>query len=115
MELMEATSIAIIQLLAEAGSFLPHHTTVGGIRIYLHHVIWVFYTNGNWAKDKLDHKDGNVFNSKIANLREATNLQNFWNQRLFSSNNSGVSGVHWNKRSEKWYVRIVVNILNLFG
>lgn len=45
-----------------------------GVRYYSHHIIWL-YLNGYMPK-KLDHWDGDEFNNRPHNLREATQSQN---------------------------------------
>jgi hypothetical protein len=54
----------------------------------------------------IDHIDGNQLNNRIENLRAATKSQNAYNTRMFVSNTSGAKGVHWDKRSGKWMVRV---------
>lgn len=61
-------------------------------KLRAHRVIWaVVY--GDWPADLIDHKDGDVKNNKIQNLRLATNSQNQQNKK-FSSNKSGFKGVY---------------------
>ena len=57
----------------------------------VHRVIWKLV----YGKEPylLDHKDGNGFNNKLENLREASVADNSKNLFLHDSNKSGVSGV----------------------
>jgi hypothetical protein len=57
----------------------------------------------------VDHKDRNGLNNKRGNLRLATVAQNQHNKNLASNNTSGVTGVYWNKREQKWTARIKRN------
>lgn len=69
----------------------------------LHRVVWALAT-GDWPKSCLDHIDGNVGNNALANLREATQVEN----RRNSSRKGGSSkftGVTWHKTAKKWVAR----------
>lgn len=61
--------------------------------------------------DKLiiDHKDRNTFNNLIKNFNLVTPLENAQNSSLRKDNTSGVKGVHFNKRTNKWIARIQFN------
>ena len=64
------------------------------------------------AKDGqiVDHIDGNGLNNQRGNLRICSNSENILNVReLQSRNSSGVSGVNWCKREEKWFARVQVS------
>ena len=56
----------------------------------------------------VDHINGNPQDNRIVNLREATSSQNAHNQRLRSTNSSGVKGVCWYPRYGMWRGQIVV-------
>ena len=53
-----------------------------------------------------DHIDGDGLNNRRANLRNATCAQNNSNKKLRSDNTSGLLGVSWHKRDEKWAAQI---------
>jgi HNH endonuclease len=89
-------------LAAKAGDLLPWHTKINGIDLLLYHIIWVFARNGKWAENEIDHKDGNDRNNKIFNLRDGTQSQNLMNQKMRSNNTSGVTGVYWNEKKQRW-------------
>ena len=74
----------------------------------LHRIIWLWMT-GKFPEDQTDHKNHIRSDNHWKNLREATRLQNGKNQRLRSDNTSGVCGVSWENRYEKWWARITVN------
>ena len=59
--------------------------------------------------DHITHGTMNFIDNRKCNLRLATRSQNNINQSLNSSNTSGVKGVCWYKRSQKWNARIKVN------
>ena len=56
-----------------------------------------------------DHIDGNGLNNRRENLREATAAQNSYNRGAQSNSTSGLKGVSWHKRDQKWRASIVVN------
>lgn len=58
---------------------------------------------------QVDHIDRNLLNNYESNLREATHSQNGMNSEIQSNNTSGVTGVCWDKRTQKWLARISVN------
>lgn len=72
----------------------------------LHRII--FLMHHGYCPEVLDHIDGNHLNNRIENLREATQMQNTWNQKISKNNKSGVKGVHKCK-SGKWLAQCMVN------
>lgn len=56
-----------------------------------------------------DHADKNPFNNRRYNLRVAAKSQNAYNSPVRSNNTSGVTGVHYNKKSDKWIASINAN------
>jgi HNH endonuclease len=97
------------KLWARVGDLVPYKTSINGCHIRLSHIIFVFYTNGMWAKNIVDHKDGSHDNNKIANLREADKLQNLINSKMRKHNTSGITGVDWRTGVNKWRASIRVN------
>lgn len=57
----------------------------------------------------LDHIDGNRSNNFINNLRIANYTSNQYNRKISKNNSSGVKGVYWNKRYNKWEASIKIN------
>jgi hypothetical protein len=80
---------------------------VNGERYYEHRLAW-FYMTGKWPKD-LDHRDKDKGNNRFANLREATRSQNMHNLINQKSNKSGVRGVHWDMKNQRWRVQLHVD------
>ena len=76
-------------------------------RYYAHRLIWLLVT-GRWPIE-IDHIDLDKANNKWTNLREATHANNMANIRKFSSNKSGVKGVHWHKAAKKWCAQTSAN------
>jgi hypothetical protein len=94
-----------------AGSF--HNKGYRHIRLlgklYLEHRLAWFYQYGYFPKE-IDHIDGNKLNNCIFNLREVTRSQNMMNTSPKRKNSStGIKGVSWYPKYNKWVVRIQVN------
>ena len=76
---------------------------------YSEHRLAYFIMEGAWPHDEIDHKDGDVGNSKWENLRPATRLQNGYNLKLYTSSTTGFKGVSLHKLSGKYQTYITVN------
>ena len=77
---------------------------------YAHRLAYYMYYGIDPLEKKIDHIRGPCNNNKINNLRLATHSQNSMNRvNLGSNNNSGYTGVDWNKRLKKWRARITIN------
>ena len=68
-----------------------------------HRIAWL-YVYGEWPPMNIDHKDGDPFNNRIANLRLATKRQNSHNRRSMSA--CGLKGVSLDGRRDLWRARI---------
>ena len=60
------------------------------------------------SKDQVDHRDYDGLNNTRENLRPATQAQNNRNQRVRTDSTTGYKGVNWDKKSEKFIVRLGV-------
>jgi hypothetical protein len=63
-------------------------------------------------KKCIDHKDRCKTNNHISNLRYATHTENNQNKAIQSNNTSGVVGVYWYKKNNKWCAQIRINGVN---
>lgn len=70
-----------------------------------HRLAW-FYTHGQWPAEDIDHINGNRADNRLVNLREANRRQNNYNMRMRPDNTSGVKGVSWHSRLEKWQASV---------
>lgn len=59
--------------------------------------------------DEVDHIDGNRSNNIITNLRECDRSKNNHNRQIGRDNTSGVKGVFWNAKRNKFVVKIRIN------
>ena len=75
--------------------------------IYLHHLVLGLSVEYN--NIEIDHINGNKRDNRKTNLRIATKSGNNMNQGLRKDNTSGVKGVHWDSRKQKWISRIQAN------
>ena len=57
----------------------------------------------------VDHINHNLADNRKSNLRIVTRTQNNMNRSLQSNNTSGVTGVCFDKKADKWCARITVN------
>lgn len=72
--------------------------------LYIHRII-----NNTPSNMFCDHIDKNKLNCKKENLRTVTHQLNCINVGKKSNNTSGVKGINWNKRNQKWRSRITLN------
>ena len=88
----------------KAGSLESHgylQIKING-RLYLAHRFAWLYVHGVWPQDQIDHINGIRTDSRIANLREATNSQNSINRKTRCDNETGQKGVTQDKRTGKF-------------
>lgn len=78
-------------------------------KVYLAHRLAWLYMTGSWPERMIDHIDGNPSNNSWSNLRQATAHQNTMNTKSRVTNRSGVKGVCWNKKLNKWQAGIKYN------
>ncbi len=81
---------------------------IDGLNYKAHRIIWLMMT-GQWPNPEVDHRDGDTFNNRWNNLREATRSQQKMNRRKPGPSSSGIKGVFLDKRDGRWYARITVN------
>lgn len=81
----------------------------GGIgakeEILLHR--FLFKSNNN---ELIDHINGNKLDNRKCNLRIVDYSKNAMNSKTPSNNTSGIKGVYWDKRSNKWEAAIQINM-----
>lgn len=72
--------------------------------VFLHKLI--LYGDNYDTKLEGDHIDGNKLNNKRNNLRKVTHQLNSYNNKQYSNNTSGMTGVWLNKKDNKWCAEI---------
>lgn len=66
-----------------------------------HRLAWL-YVFGHWPEHEIDHVNGVRDDNRLANLRQATRVQNMQNKTRYKSNKSGTIGVYFHKKTGKW-------------
>lgn len=77
-------------------------TKINGQFYRLHRLIYLYHYG--YMPEQIDHINRNCFDNRIENLRPATSSQNARNRKKFANNTSGIKGVCWHKRINKWGV-----------
>ena len=65
-------------------------------------------------KPCIDHIDNDKLNNKVTNLRYATHIENNQNRSMRKDNTSGIKGVTFIKRYNKWQAQIKINGKNIY-
>jgi hypothetical protein len=81
---------------------------IDGRRYKASRLAWLFVT-GSFPDDQIDHIDGDSLNNAFINLRQATTQENSKNRRIYKNNSSGIAGISWVKRLNKWQSRISID------
>lgn len=81
--------------------------SVNGQPIKAHRLAW-FWVKGFIPKETIDHINRIRSDNRIANLREATRLEQRHNVGLTTRNTSGHAGVFWSKNNKKWQAQICI-------
>lgn len=66
------------------------------------------------SKITIDHINHNKLDNRKCNLRFVSRSQNGMNSQLHKNNTSGVSGVTWNKKIQKWVARITLDYERIY-
>jgi len=88
-------------------------TSVKREKVFVHRLIWLHH-HGKFPENQIDHINGIRTDNRITNLRDVTNLENHRNQKQCNKNTSGVMGVVWNKKRQKWQAQISVKKKNIY-
>ena len=73
----------------------------------LHRIVFLYHHG--YLPDIIDHINGDRYDNRIENLREANTYQNRQNSRIYSTSKSGVKNVYWAENCQKWRVVISIN------
>jgi hypothetical protein len=84
------------------------YVTVGllGKKWLLHRIIFAMHHDR--LPEVIDHIDGDPWNNRIENLREATNTLNQYNRKVDCRNKLGAKGVYFHRRDKLYCVRMKV-------
>lgn len=78
-----------------------------------HRLAWL-YVYGEMPKGVIDHINHNKTDNSIDNLRDVELITNSRNMQKHIKCKSGVLGVRWDKRVNKWQARISVNNKDIY-
>lgn len=77
-------------------------TKINGVQYFCHRLIYIYF-NGEISDGLfIDHIDNDPLNNNIENLRLCTPSENSQNRGLSSRNRSGIKGVHFESKYNKW-------------
>ncbi len=81
---------------------------INGRHYYIHRIAWLIVT-GKWPVHEIDHINCNKADNRWHNMREANHCENARNRGGDPRNITGIKGVHWRKRANRWTSSIRVN------
>ena len=73
---------------------------IGKKIVYAHRLAWLYMT-GEWPDFEIDHSDRDGGNNRWENLRDGTGI-NKRNLSISRSNTSGITGICWNGKVNRW-------------
>lgn len=81
---------------------------IDGRNYRAHRLAW-FYMTGAWPEHEIDHENRIRSDNKWLNIRPATRKENGENVSLRCDSTSGVRGVSWDRRKQRWRAHITHN------
>ena len=79
-------------------------------KFYLaHRIIWEMHYGAIPDDCQIDHINHIRSDNRIINLRLVNNVLNSRNRRITDKNKSGIVGVNWDTKRNRWRVTIMVN------
>ena len=76
-------------------------------RYHSHILAWV-YVYGSFPNGEIDHINHEQGDNRIENLRDVSRVDNCRNRSIPLNNTSGIMGVYFHKKSNRW--RAIINI-----
>lgn len=76
---------------------------------YHAHRLAFLYMTGSMPFEEVDHVNHYRSDNRFTNLRAISRLDNSRNMGKRLDNNSGTTGVHWNKKDKRWVAQIRMN------
>jgi len=78
---------------------------VGGELHLAHRLVWL-WANGSMPPADIDHINGDGRDNRLSNLRAVSRTENLRNMPRYKTNTSGLPGVHWNDKKQRWVAQI---------
>lgn len=75
-------------------------------RIYYAHRVAYFLMTGEQPPAHIDHKHHDRADNRWSEIRPSDHTRNKLN---LAKSKSKILGVHWNKKTKKWYARLTIN------
>ena len=75
----------------------------------VHRLVVIAFIDNPYNKAFVDHIDNNPANNMVKNLRWCSQNENEYNKGKLKNNTSGFRGVHFDKKSNKYISRIMIN------
>ena len=75
-------------------------------KLYKAHRLALLYVYGELPSANTDHINGIRTDNRIENLRTVTHSENSRNQKMFSNNKSGRTGIFWREDKIRWMAHI---------
>lgn len=72
-----------------------------GFNVKAHRVAMALHL-GKWPSLEIDHINGDRGDNRLSNLRLATRSQNRFNSKVRKDSASGIRGVRWDRKDQKW-------------
>jgi len=85
-----------------------------GKQLHYAHRLAFLYMEGIFPIEQVDHIDGNRANTAWLNLRQVSCLENQRNVSISKNNKSGVLGISWLSRRQKWLATIGIGYKTVF-
>jgi len=79
-----------------------------------HRIIWKMVHGEIPEGMVIDHINGNPFDNRLENLRMVTHTENCRNARSHTTNKTGLKGIAWDKKNEKWQTEIRTPVGRVF-
>lgn len=78
---------------------------VDSVTYMAHRLAWL-WANGSMPSDDIDHINGDGLDNRLSNIRVVTRNENLRNMPKQKSNTSGLTGIHWRARTQRWIAQI---------
>lgn len=92
---------------------LLNTTTNSYVKERIHRLVAKTFIANPDNKTVVDHIDGNKSNNRVDNLRWCNQVENLRNTAKYRNNASGIKGVSWHKKVNKWCAAIRVDGINV--
>lgn len=67
------------------------------------------YMEGYFPEHEVDHRNRNMSDDRWENLRHVSRQCNMRNKSVYKANKSGITGIFWNKRRQRWTAQIGIS------